>query len=378
MLGCRTGEHSALSALRKPTPAMTVGTAQLSQLSSTHELDEAPARRGSDFAVLCRKVRAAGLLDRRPGRYSVRIAATLAAYSAAWAAFVWLGSSWFQLITAAVLGLLFTQVAFLGHDGGHQQILRSRRGNDLLTVFSGNLLVGLSFGWWVDKHTRHHANPNQEHHDPDIGDGVLAFTTEQIAAKHAGIGRFVAKHQAALFFPLLTLEGLNLHVAGARFLLAGGAGRAARYRRLELVLFTAHALAYVGGLLLVLGPVKALAFFAVHQAVFGLYMGCSFAPNHKGMPIIPADEKVDYLRRQVLTSRNVRGGWFTDFLLGGLNYQIEHHLFPSLPRANLRAARGLVRAHCAERAISYTETSLAGSYAIVLRYLHSLGAPLRP
>ena len=346
------------------------------QTTDTSATADSRARRGSDFAVLCRKVRAAGLLERRHGSYVLRISATLAAYAAAWAAFWWLGNSWLQLITAGVLGLLFTQVAFLGHDGGHQQIVRGRRGNELLSVVAGNLLVGLSFGWWADKHNRHHARPNHEGHDPDIGDGVLAFTNDQIAARHAGLGRFIARHQAALFFPLLTLEGLNLHVAAARFLLSG-ASRTGRYRRLEIALFAIHTVAYVSALLLVLGPVKALAFFAVHQAVFGLYMGCSFAPNHKGMPTIPADEKLDFLRRQVLTSRNVRGGWFTDLLLGGLNYQIEHHLFPSMPRDNLRAARLLVRAHCTERAISYTETSLFGSYRIVLSHLHALGAPLR-
>lgn len=339
--------------------------------------DEPDDRRGSDFATLCRRVRAAGLLERRHASYALRITATGAAYVLGWVAFVWLGSSWLQLITAGVLGVLFTQVAFLGHDGGHQQILRGRRGNDLLSIVAGNLLVGLSFGWWVDKHNRHHAHPNHEGHDPDIGDGVLAFTTDQVAARHQRVGRFVAAHQAVLFFPLLTLEGLNLHAASARFLIAGRTGRAGRYRRLELLLFAVHAVAYVGGLVMVLSPLQAVAFFAVHQAVFGLYMGCSFAPNHKGMPTIPVEAKVDYLRRQVLTSRNVRGGWFIDQLLGGLNYQIEHHLFPNLPRANLRAARRLVRAHCAERAIAYTETSLAGSYAIVLRHLHTLGAPLR-
>lgn len=348
-----------------------------SLLSLTHSAAAPATRRGSDFAVLCREVRAAGLLERRPVSYLRRITVTLGLYAAAWSAFVWLGKSWLQLITAAALGALFTQVAFLGHDGGHQQIVRGRRGNDLVSILAGDLLVGLSFGWWVDKHNRHHAHPNQEGHDPDIGDGVLAFTTQQVAARHQGLGRFIARYQALLFFPLLMLEGLNLHAASARFLLAGGAGRSGRYRRLELLLFALHVLAYVGGLLLVLGPVKAAAFFAVHQAVFGLYMGSSFAPNHKGMPTIPAGEKVDYLRRQVLTSRNIRGGWFTDLLLGGLNYQIEHHLFPNLPRANLRAAQMLVRSHCTDRAIGYTETSLGGSYAIVLRHLHALGAPLR-
>ena len=134
---------------------------------------------------------------------------------------------------------------------------------------------------------------------------------------------------------------------------------------------------WFSALLIVLSPVRALAFVAVHQAVFGLYMGCAFAPNHKGMPTVPPGYKIDFLRRQVLTSRNVRGGWFTDLLLGGLNYQIEHHLFPNMPRANLRAAQRIVQHYCIRNKIAYAQTSLLGSYGIVLRHLHHLGAPLR-
>jgi fatty acid desaturase len=275
---------------------------------------------------------------------------------------------------AADLGLVSTQIAFLGHDAAHQQIAASRRGNVGIGLVAGNLLSGLSIGWWIDKHNRHHANPNKEDHDPDIGEGVLAFTTEHAANRTGRLARAVTKHQATLFFPLLTLEGLNLHVASVAWLRRSPG---AKYRVLEIVLLTAHFLLYLGALLFVLDPLPALAFVAVHQAVFGLYMGCSFAPNHKGMPIIAASEKLDYLRKQVLTSRNVRGGWFVDQLLGGLNYQIEHHLFPSMPRPNLRHARRLVRAFCTEHHISYTETGLFTSYALALRHLHALGAPLR-
>ena len=334
-------------------------------------------RRGSEFAALCRQIRGEKLLDRRYASYLLRIATTLLTFAAAWTVFVLFGNSWLQVLTAGALGVLFTQVAFLGHDGGHQQIWRTRQANDLLSVVAGNLLVGLSYGWWVDKHNRHHSHPNHEGHDPDIGDGVLAFTTDQIAARHRGLGRFVGRKQAVLFFPLLMLEGLNLHVASARYLLAGRSGRAGRYRVLEIALFALHVIAYVAALLLVLDPVKAVVFFAIHQAVFGLYMGCSFAPNHKGMPTIAPGQDIDFLRRQVLTSRNVRGGWITDQLLGGLNYQVEHHLFPSMPRANLRKAQAIVRAHCAAHRIPYTEASLVGSYVMVLRHLHALGAPLR-
>jgi fatty acid desaturase len=330
--------------------------------------------KGSDFAGLCRQVREARLLDRRHGLYAIRITATLGALAATWAAFVWVGDSWYQTIVAAVLGIVFTQVAFLGHDGGHQQIFRSKRSNDVLGIVLGDLLVGLSYGWWIDKHNRHHAKPNYEGHDPDIGDGVLAFTTEQVATRTGALGRMITRYQAWLFFPLLTLEGISLHVASIQSLI-GGAQR--RYRRIEIALFTIHIVAYLSAVFLVLSPVKGLVFIAIHQAVFGIYMGCSFAPNHKGMPIIPPGQEIDFLRRQVLTSRNVRGGWFTDFLLGGLNYQVEHHLFPNMPRDHLRRAQHLVRAYCHEHQITYTETSLFGSYKAALSYLHSIGAPLR-
>jgi len=111
----------------------------------------------------------------------------------------------------------------------------------------------------------------------------------------------------------------------------------------------------------------------VELGLFGMYMGASFAPNHKGMPLVPATVKLDFLRRQVLMSRNIRGGRFVDVFMGGLNYQVEHHLFPSMPRPHLRAAAPLVRAHCESLGVAYTETTLIASYAIVLRYIDRVG-----
>jgi fatty acid desaturase len=126
--------------------------------------------------------------------------------------------------------------------------------------------------------------------------------------------------------------------------------------------------------LLVLSPVRALVFVAVNQALFGVYLGCAFAPNHKGMPNLGEKEAADFLRRQVLTSRNVRGGPVTDWVLGGLNYQIEHHLFPSMPRVNLKRAQPLVRAFCAERGVAYRECGAFASYRQALGHLNAVGA----
>jgi len=122
---------------------------------------------------------------------------------------------------------------------------------------------------------------------------------------------------------------------------------------------------------------KALLFFAVHQACYGVYLGCTFAPNHKGMPVLTAEDELDFLRKQVLTSRNVRGGRLVTVALGGLNYQIEHHLFPSMPTANLHKARPIVRDYCASLGIGYVECGLFESWGQALRHLHEVGRPLR-
>jgi fatty acid desaturase len=341
---------------------------------TVHAADLDIGLRGSDFAPLSRQVRAAGLLERRRGNYTLRFLATLGAFAGVWWVFVLVGDSWYQTIVAVVMGIAFTQVAFLGHDAGHRQIARTRRVNELLGIIVGDLMIGLCYGWWVDEHSQHHAHPNHEGQDPDIGDSVITFTDAQSRGRRGRVERFIAAHQALLFFPLLTLEGLNLHVQAITWL---NNNRTRPRWRAEVITQTLHVVLLFGALLLVLSPVKALVFLVIQQAVWGVYMGCSFAPNHKGMPIIPAGQKLDFLRAQVLTTRNVRGGVFTDWLLGGLNYQVEHHLFPNMPRANLRKAQPIIKAHCATMNVPFTETSLVGSYTIALRHLHQVGAPLR-
>jgi fatty acid desaturase len=331
------------------------------------------AQRGSEYAQLSRLVRQAGLLERRCGYYIWKISATVVLLAAGWAAFVVVGDSWWQLAVAVFLAVMFTQVGFLGHDAGHRQIFASRRASYVLGVLLGNLGIGLSYNWWVDKHNRHHAHPNTEGADPDIGVGALAFTAAQARASR-GMARLAFRYQAYLFFPLLLLEAIGLHVASVSALTS----KAARRRSWEPVLLGVHVAGYLSVVFLVLSPVKAVVFIVVQQGLFGLYLGCSFAPNHKGMPILDADDQSDFLRRQAITSRNVRGGWLTDFALGGLNYQIEHHLFPSMPRPNLRHSQALIEAFCKQRGVPYCQGSLAGSYAQALRHLNAVGRPARP
>lgn len=335
------------------------------------------ARRGADatslYTDLAAQVRASGLLERRYGYYWTRGPAVLGAFAALWAMVALLGSSWWQLVPAAAMGVVMTQLGFLGHDAAHRQVFRSARWN-LWTARVLAWTAGLSHEWWRGKHNTHHSAPNQQGRDPDIAPGVLAFTREAVDGRRTRLTRWLARHQGWFFFPLLTLEGLNLHVASVRPLVERGTPRS---QRIEAGLVAVRLVAYVAVLLVVLPVDQAVAFAAVQSAVFGLCLGGSFAPNHIGMPIVPAGSRVDFLRRQVLMSRNVSGGRWVDFVLGGLNYQIEHHLFPSMPRPNLRRASAVVRAHCDRHDVTYTEEGLFGAYRTIVGYLNDVGLRAR-
>jgi fatty acid desaturase len=328
------------------------------------------ANAGSDFAELNRRVNAQGLLQRRPAYYVLRLTLVTALYAGGWAAFFIIGSSWWNLLVAGVLAIAFAQLALVAHDLAHRQVFRTKRPSEIAGRIAGNLGIGMSYGWWMDKHTRHHNNPNHDDLDPDVAPEVLIWATES-AVGRKGLAAFVNRHQAGLFFPLLTLLSSDLKVSSIKALRAGGVKRGG----LEGTLLVIHAVAYLSALFLVLSPLQAIVFLLLHQALFGVYLGMTFAPNHKGMPHPTGDE--DYLRKQVLTSRNVRGGWFVDVALGGLNYQIEHHLFPAMPTPNLRKVQPMVRDYCAEIGVPYEETGLIESYRQALRYLHEVGAPLR-
>ncbi|MFE5855330.1 acyl-CoA desaturase [Streptomyces sp. NPDC056500] len=340
------------------------------------------ARGASEFTPLLRTVKGQGLLEHRPGWYAGSILVNLLGLAATVVGVAILGSSWWVLLLAPPLALLSARTGFLAHDAGHAQISRDRRTNRLIQLFHGNVLLGMSQQWWNDKHQRHHAHPNDIDKDPDVAADILVFTQRQ-AGGRSGFHGWLTRHQAWLFFPLTTLEGIALKVYGLRAVFSpnrlSGSPRSRTDRATEGLLLVAHLLGYAALLVATMPIGRALLFALIHQLLLGLHLGMAFAPNHKGMPM--PDEREGrswgHLRRQVLTSRNVRGGAVTDWMLGGLNYQIEHHLFPSMPRPHLKLAQPLVRAHCRSLGISYAESGLVDSYRQALTHMHEVGEPLR-
>jgi len=327
----------------------------------------------SEYSSLLHTVRNLGLLGRRTGFYWMVFSILVVATAAAATGFVLLGNTWYQLLIAAALGIIFTQFAFLAHEASHRAVFKSGKANDRAGRILANLFVGISYAWWMTKHSRHHANPNVIGKDPDIEPDFIVFREED-AAKVSRIGALVTRKQGYFFFPLLMFEGFNLHVQGFKTVFGK---HKVDSRAVEITMLVTRVVLYVAVIFFFLPLGMAFAFIGVQLAVFGVYMGASFAPNHKGMPQLPAESKVDFLRRQVLTSRNIRGGTFIDTYMGGLNYQVEHHLFPNMARPHLRKAQEITKEYCLSHNIKYTETGVFESYGIVIEYLNRVGLAAR-
>jgi len=328
----------------------------------------------SEFSALLHTVRDAGLLRRSKTFYGLTAGVLLLAMAGSWVGFALLHHTWYLLIIAAVLGVIFTQFAFLAHELSHRQVFESGKLNDFGGRIMADLVVGISYSWWMSKHSRHHGNPNTAGRDPDVETDFIIFQEEE-ARGLTGLTKWLAKRQGYLFFPVLMLEGINLHRHA--FITVFSKGKVDK-RALEIVLLTVRNVGYVAVLFSFMPLGMAFAFLGVQLAVFGLYMGSSFAPNHIGMPILPKGSKVDFLRRQVLTSRNIRGGHVMNHFMGGLNYQIEHHLFPSMARPHLKRAGEIVREYCQAKGILYTEVGLTSAYGTVVRYLNDVGRGVDP
>jgi fatty acid desaturase len=334
----------------------------------------APSRpsRKPDYAELKALVQEAGLLDKQPRFYARSIAAKLALLGACLAGLALVQNNGWRALIAVGLAIVSGQLGFQMHDAGHRQMFTRRALNVAVGLLTANLLLGMSFGWWVDKHNRHHANPNNFDLDPDVDMPAIAYSEEQAESRRGAL-RWVVQRQAQLFFPLLTLLAWSMHVTSVRYLLANPA----KHRDLELALLGLYAVLWGAFLLHFLGLGAGLMVLVIQQCAGGVYLGSVFAPNHKGMLMVGPDDNLDFLSRQVLTSRNVRSNRVTDLWYGALNFQVEHHLFPTMARNRAREAHVIVQRYCAETGIAYHETSMLGSYREILAYLHAVGAPVR-
>jgi fatty acid desaturase len=322
------------------------------------------AAAGDEFRELLNLVRKSGLLVKQPAYYSRKMLLNLAMLAGAFLLIARFHNPWAELCEAAFLAFVFAQLGFIVHDAGHQEIFSGPAWNEATGLIHSNLLLGFSYSWWLNKHNLHHSSPNHVTVDPDVDIPLFAFTKEQAAEKH-GLARLTVKYQHLCFFPLSLLEAFVLKYDSVQFLRRNRVAHPV----IEVSALILHGCWFLGLLCLFLGWRNAILFFLAQQMFLGLYLTLIFAPNHQGMPLLQGTAAVNFLREQVLTSRNIKNHPGIDYCTGGLTCQIEHHLFPTMPANKLRKVQKIVKAYCASHGVAYHETSLFQSFREVYRDL---------
>ncbi|HEX8966601.1 MAG TPA: acyl-CoA desaturase [Chloroflexota bacterium] len=325
------------------------------------------------YASLRRAVSDAGLLDRDYADYAWRggvslaillVGLTLAAVAPPSAAML--------LVAAAIIAFGSVQVALIGHDAGHLAVFGNRRLNHALGSACWSLLLGISFWYWSDRHNRHHGATNDAAADPDLQWASVIAYSEVLLAGTPRRWTWLTRHQAIIGPAYALLLPFAFRLEGWHFALRELSGPR---RVVDLALLMLSTLAWL--LPAAQFGVWWLAVFVTSQILAGLYLSLAIAPNHVGMRIWPAGTPLTFLERQVLSSRNVAPGPIWDFVFGGLNYQIEHHLFPTMPRRHLAGARSLVKPFCRAHGLPYTELGAFASYRLVLAELQRVGRAAR-
>jgi len=316
------------------------------------------------YITLRTQITSAGLLEKTPFYYWSVGLLILGILGLSFYFLATLHNPVLKFFNVFLLAFVSVQGGLWGHDLAHHQIFKSQRLYSIVGIIWWNFLIGVSFGYWNYKHNRHHAHPNTIERDGDIHFPVLWFSPMLTKGINA-LQKKVLPYQKNYFFVLLFFSYFVQVTNSISYLVRQKTLTAA----VEGILFSLHhVVVWYLFFTFSLFP-QSLYLLAAYYIFFGIYMGVIFSTNHIGMPILLTKNDLDYLHEQISTARNITPGVFNDIWYGGLNYQIEHHLFPTMPRRNLKAARELVKKFCRENTIGYHETGTIRAFREILRQL---------
>lgn len=316
------------------------------------------------YAMLSKDITSAGVLDRSYKYYTLMSIFALAGFFISVYLLFISNAPLVLLLLCTALAFFTVQIGGLMHDTAHRAVFKSTRNNDVLGQ-AVTAFICMGYSSWKARHNEHHANPNEIGKDDDIIDYPFISFSKDRVMKANGLNRFLMRYQIFTYYPMLLLISLELRIYPLLFFLKK---REVKYLP-EIFLYFLGLFAWFILPFLVIPIGKALLIVISVNILIGFYTGNIFAPNHKGMPLNQKGIRKSFFELQVVTTRNIKPGLLTDFFYMGLNYQIEHHLFPHCPRHKLGLITPYVKKACRENNLEFTETSVAKSQKIILSEL---------
>ncbi|KAL7747030.1 hypothetical protein RI367_007643 [Sorochytrium milnesiophthora] len=340
----------------------------------------------TEFAREIRKLRtdfeAAGLYKSNKLFFAVHFTINMVLWAVALAImFAFPNSLPMLAVSAMVMGLFWQQCGWLSHDFLHHAVFRNRAYNDLMGAFLGGVCQGFSVNWWKNKHNTHHAQPNVHGEDPDIDTMPLLAWSEHALEAFAdlppeAVAKLFVHNQALLYFPILAIARVSWAVQSALYVTpAWKKPTNTPIPLVEQLSVAVHWMWYFGAMAYALSPLHAVLYFVASQTACGLLLATVFSLNHNGMHVLSQDEadRTDFYTKQVLSSRNVNPSLFMNWFCGGLNFQIEHHLFPMMPRHSYPQLSPIIRDLCARHNLKHHSTGFWAGTGEVLSRLGEIG-----
>lgn len=386
-------------------------------LPNFHVADvEGPGAEATPFVKEMRQIRQIlldkGLFETNMGYYYLKAVWLTSLFTAAvYFTTGFTGNTALQLLGGCFLGCFWQQLSFIGHDTGHNGITHVKWVDNTIGIMVGNLFGGVSIAWWKRTHNVHHIVCNSIEQDPDIQHLPVMCCDEEICKQpywstyHGkmfsmdAISRAIVSYQHYLFYPIMALARFNLYLQGILIICKEPKTVwKVQYEILALAGFWT----WFGYLMSHMdGPKTTVAYLLLSHGIAGIlhvqicishfsmnvYHGNTYevANQNKGVtlhrqngvPYSSGGAVDDWFRTQLVSTMNVDCPEWLDWFHGGLQFQIEHHLFPRLPRHNLRKARELVKAFAAKHQITYHEVGFLQANCETLAGLKSVAMKAR-
>lgn len=335
------------------------------------------------FRAFRKKLEDEGYMERRYGWYIYK---TLTTYAFAVGGVV-LAFTGNWILSALSMGMFWQQAGWLGHEYAHHCVMSSRKWNNAIAYFTSNLMQGFSVNWWKDRHNNHHAITNVLEDDPDV-DNLPLFIWD---IKHiplsipkttskVNLGRYFVPYQAYYwppFTPLLRIIWMLQSFLYAKDLKNHQSASLRKSYKFEYPLLLAHHVLVVALLAFTMPSLyAAVTWWLLANGMGGCFIAIIVFTSHYACDLYDPNDRcqLNFVDLQLYTTRNINPSIAMDWFAGGLNYQIEHHLFPQMPRCRLNEVSKLTRQWCADNNVPYQCESFATCIKLLLTRLAEVSA----
>uniref|UniRef100_A0A8C9WXJ5 acyl-CoA (8-3)-desaturase n=1 Tax=Sander lucioperca TaxID=283035 RepID=A0A8C9WXJ5_SANLU len=333
---------------------------QIGELAATEPSHDRNKNVSSDFHTLRAQVESEGLFQARPLFFCLHLGHILLLEALAWLIiWVW-GTSWtLTFLSAVMLATTQLQAGWLQHDFGHLSVFKKSSWNHLLHKFVIGHLKGASANWWNHRHFQHHAKPNIFSKDPDVNmlHVFVVGATQPVEYGIKKIKYMPYHHQHKYFFlvgpPLLIPVYFNIQIIHTMI---------SRRKWVDLAWSLSYYLRYLCCSIPMFGLFGSVVFISFIRILESHGFVWVTQMNHLPMDI-DHEKNQDWLSMQLQATCNIKQSLFNDWFSGHLNFQIEHHLFPTMPRHNYHLVAPLVRALCEKHGIPYQVKTLQQGFA---------------